>query len=57
MNKIRIYNTLGQTVESKFVIRQMEDALLRIECKTDIAGQFILRLVDSNIQIPFTVIK
>jgi len=57
MNKVRIYNTLGQSVESKFVIRLMDNALLRIECGTEITGQFIFKISGSDIQIPFAVIK
>ncbi|MBK8847236.1 MAG: hypothetical protein IPO27_12110 [Bacteroidetes bacterium] len=57
MDKIGIYNTLGQSVESNFAFKQLDDALLRVECTPEITGQFILRIAGSDIQIPFTVIK
>ena len=57
ISTVEIYNHIGQNVTAQFEFKQIENNLIRVICKNQNSGQFIFRISNSEINIPFTVIK
>ncbi|MFZ1498181.1 MAG: hypothetical protein WAS72_14080, partial [Saprospiraceae bacterium] len=57
ISQIEIYNHLGQNVTNQFQLKQLDNSLLRIVCDNYMTGHFVVRIANSNRNVPFTVIK